>query len=106
MPTHDTSEPTHRQWQVASLIVLGHTNKEIGDKLGITEKTVINTRQDLYHRLGCHNAAELCRIMYAEGRIEGQAFVGTKRMQLTSRIQYLEEQLQSARDELSKLVTP
>lgn len=46
-----------RQAQVLSLIAEGMTNIEIGEELGITERTVKAYAQELYTRLGVRNRA-------------------------------------------------
>ncbi len=46
-----------RQQQVLELIAEGMTNSEIGDQLGITERTVKAYAQELYDKLGTRNRA-------------------------------------------------
>jgi DNA-binding NarL/FixJ family response regulator len=60
---------TTRQAEILQLIVSGKTNKEIGRMLSRTERTVEYHRNNIYRRLGAHNAAELVRIAIALGII-------------------------------------
>ncbi|HEX9766905.1 MAG TPA: LuxR C-terminal-related transcriptional regulator [Nitriliruptorales bacterium] len=46
-----------RQQEVLELMAEGMTNKEIGDQLGITERTVKAYAQELYDKLGARNRA-------------------------------------------------
>ncbi len=46
-----------RQQQVLELMAEGMTNKEIGDELGVTERTVKAYAQELYDKLGVRNRA-------------------------------------------------
>jgi DNA-binding CsgD family transcriptional regulator len=45
---------------VASLIVEGHSSKEIGRLLAISPLTVGKHRRDIFRHLGVRSAAELC----------------------------------------------
>jgi DNA-binding CsgD family transcriptional regulator len=44
---------TRRQQQVAALVELGLTNRQIGIRLGLTERTVRKHIADLFQKLGC-----------------------------------------------------
>jgi DNA-binding CsgD family transcriptional regulator len=46
-----------RQQQVLELIAEGMTNSQIGEQLGISERTVKAYAQELYDKLGVHNRA-------------------------------------------------
>lgn len=46
-----------RQQQVLELMAQGMTNSEIGDQLGVTERTIKAYAQELYDRLGVRNRA-------------------------------------------------
>ncbi len=46
-----------RQQQVLELMAEGMTNNEIGDELGVTERTVKAYAQELYDKLGARNRA-------------------------------------------------
>lgn len=49
---------TRRENQVLDLIGAGMTNREIGDRLGIAEKTVKNTVTSLLAKLGLQRRAQ------------------------------------------------
>lgn len=49
----DKHHLTSRQRQVAIGVLMGHTDQEIADALGITCGTVTRHCQNLYARLGC-----------------------------------------------------
>ena len=50
-----------REREVLQLIAEGHTNREIGDILFISPKTVDNHRTNLMRKLNIHSAADLVR---------------------------------------------
>jgi DNA-binding NarL/FixJ family response regulator len=56
---------TQRQMQVCRLVVDGLTNKEIGEKLGITVHTVKVHRADVMRQMGVESVAELVRAVMA-----------------------------------------
>lgn len=45
--------------QIAELAVTGMINKEIADKLGISQRTVETHKNNLYKKLGINNTLEL-----------------------------------------------
>jgi DNA-binding CsgD family transcriptional regulator len=51
---------TPRQVDVASLIVKGHSSKEIGRLIDISPLTVAKHRRDIFAHLAVRSAAELC----------------------------------------------
>jgi FixJ family two-component response regulator len=51
-----------RQRMVAELLVDGHTNKEIGRALGITERTVEAHRREIMSRMGVKTFADFVRV--------------------------------------------
>ncbi len=57
---------TEREREVLRLITLGGTNKEIGNKLGITEKTVKNHIANIFQTLHVNNRTQAA--LYALGR--------------------------------------
>ncbi|GAB4256468.1 MAG: response regulator transcription factor [Thermoleophilia bacterium] len=59
-----------REFQVARLIALGHTNKEIGQSLFLSVKTVETYRARVMTKLGLANRAELVRLALREGWLE------------------------------------
>jgi DNA-binding NarL/FixJ family response regulator len=58
---------TNREREVFTLIVEGHTNGQIAEKLGVSPKTVDNHRTRLMEKLGVHSAAELVRYAAQHG---------------------------------------
>ena len=66
----DEGEPpvlTRREREVVRLIAEGKTNRQIGDELNVSEKTVDNHRQHIMTKLDLHNTAELTRYAIKEG---------------------------------------
>ncbi len=60
-----TSEPplTAKQQRVCDLMVLGKSNKEIADAIGISARTVESHREIIFIKAGVRNAVELTRKM-------------------------------------------
>lgn len=56
------AELTEREREVMKLAVTGHTNKEIGQQLGISYRTVEIHRTHVMHKTGATNLLELARI--------------------------------------------
>ncbi len=54
---------TRRQKQVAALVELGFTNKEIAGQLEISESTVKTHLKAVYHKLGIQRRRQLVRRM-------------------------------------------
>lgn len=52
---------TAKQQQVCDLIAKGHSNKEIGDSLGISSRTVEEHRKAIFKKFEVRNAVELVR---------------------------------------------
>ncbi|WP_372790580.1 response regulator [Paraconexibacter sp.] len=52
---------TSREAEVLSLLALGHTNAEIGDRLHLSRRTVESHRASLQSKTGCATRAELVR---------------------------------------------
>jgi FixJ family two-component response regulator len=48
-----------RELEVMNLIITGHSNKAIGDKLKISDRTVENHRANVMEKTGCRNLSEL-----------------------------------------------
>jgi DNA-binding CsgD family transcriptional regulator len=60
---------TRRQQQVAALVELGLTNRQIGIRLGLTERTVRKHIADLFQKLGCGSRTLIAvrwRALYGE----------------------------------------
>jgi two-component system response regulator DctR len=53
---------TAREKEVLNLIVSGEMNKVIGEKLGISRRTVEIHRANIFHKMKVKNAVELARI--------------------------------------------
>lgn len=56
-----------REEQVAGLIAAGLSNKEVGQTLGISIKTVEKHRTSLHKKFHFRNTADLCRWALAKG---------------------------------------
>lgn len=66
----DLIEPlTPREVDVLKLIVNGYTNRQIGQELGISVRTVEGHRANLYDKLGLHSRVELVRYAKQHGMI-------------------------------------
>jgi DNA-binding NarL/FixJ family response regulator len=52
---------TQREQEICSLLAYGHTNKEIADKLFISERTVETHRSHIFSKLDLKSRAELVR---------------------------------------------
>lgn len=60
---------TEREIEIVRLIAEGLSNKEIGDKLFISHRTVDTHRTNLMQKLGVHNIAGLVRLAIREGLV-------------------------------------
>ncbi len=63
------SNLTEREQEVLTLIAEGLTNKEIGENLGISPKTVARHRDNITHKLNLSSRAELTRYAIQKGLI-------------------------------------
>ena len=63
----DPDRLTPRQRQVAALVELGLTNRQIGGRLGLTERTVRKHVADLFVALGC-DSRTLIAVRWREAR--------------------------------------
>jgi DNA-binding NarL/FixJ family response regulator len=61
---------TPREREVLKLIAEAHTNKEIGDLLFLSEKTIESHRANLLRKLGMRDRVELVRYAIRRGLIE------------------------------------
>jgi DNA-binding NarL/FixJ family response regulator len=61
------SELTDREIEIIKLIAEGMSNKEIGDKLFISHRTVDTHRTNLMNKLGLHNVAGIVRFAISNG---------------------------------------
>ena len=66
---------TRREQQVAALVAAGRTNRQIGRRLGISEKTAEVHLQHVMFKLGVHSRAEVAAwaVMHRLSAPEGQA---------------------------------
>lgn len=63
---------TDREAQVIRLIALGHSNKEIADRLQISIKTIEKHRGNSMRRFGLRNTADITRFAVATKLIKIQ----------------------------------
>ena len=61
---------SEREKQVLEKVADGHSNKEIGEMLGISPKTVARHRERIMHKLDLHSCAELVKFAIRTGLIE------------------------------------
>jgi two-component system response regulator NreC len=67
----ESVEPlTHREKEILKLIVQGYTNRQIGEELNISMRTVEGHRANLAAKLGLHSRVELVRYARDHGLIE------------------------------------
>ncbi len=64
------AELTPREEQVVKLVAEAHTNKEIGELLGLAEKTAENHRSNAMRKLGMRDRVELVRYAIRRGLVE------------------------------------
>jgi DNA-binding NarL/FixJ family response regulator len=57
----DDNTLTKREVEILNLIIQGHTNKEISQKINRTERTIEYHRNRLMHKMGSKTAAELVK---------------------------------------------
>ena len=53
---------TPREFEVLRLLVQGETVRSIGEKLGLSEKTIANHQSAIREKLGARNSAQLARL--------------------------------------------
>lgn len=68
--TDDAQDLTLRERQILSLVAQGHANKEIGERLGVSVKTVDNHRTNMMRKIGAHSVAELLAFALREGLLD------------------------------------
>jgi DNA-binding NarL/FixJ family response regulator len=67
----ESVEPlTHREREILKLIVQGYTNRQTGEELNISTRTVEGHRANLVAKLGLHSRVELVRYAREQGLIE------------------------------------
>jgi DNA-binding NarL/FixJ family response regulator len=67
--TNELADLTEREIEILSNIAQGFSNKEIGEKLFISHRTVDTHRTNLMKKLNTHNIAGLIRIAYRNNLI-------------------------------------
>ncbi|NOR89115.1 MAG: response regulator [Anaerolineales bacterium] len=73
-PTHNRElieALTPREKDVLGLIVLGYTNRQIGEELSISVRTVEGHRANLSEKIGSHSRADLVRYARENDLIDG-----------------------------------
>ena len=65
---------TDRERQVLSLIVEGHTNKSIAEKLYLSPKTVDNHRRNIMRKLGRHDIIGLVKYAITSGLVDPESW--------------------------------
>ena len=63
----DIDSLTPREFEVLRLLVRGETVKSIGEKLGLSDKTVANHQSAIREKLGARNAVQLTRLARHHG---------------------------------------
>jgi two-component system response regulator NreC len=64
------AELTPREIEILRLVAMGHSNKEIAEKLAISVKTVENHKTRIKERLGAQTRSDLVRYAMAKGLLE------------------------------------
>jgi DNA-binding NarL/FixJ family response regulator len=64
---------TTREEQVVRLLALGHSNRDVADRLGVGTRTVEQHRRGAFAKLGVATRAELVRIVLAAGLLAPDA---------------------------------
>jgi two-component system response regulator NreC len=59
-----------REREVLQLLALGHTNREVGERLFISVRTVESHRASIQRKLGARSRAELTRHALTYGLLE------------------------------------
>jgi DNA-binding NarL/FixJ family response regulator len=60
---------TKRRWQVATLACRGLSNRQIAEKLGVTEGTVKIHLHAIYEKLDIHSRTELTTALAGRGKL-------------------------------------
>jgi two-component system response regulator NreC len=68
--TEELKDLTEREKEILSLIAEGYSNKEIGDKLFISHRTVDTHRTNLMRKLDVHNIAGLIKFALKNGLVD------------------------------------
>jgi DNA-binding CsgD family transcriptional regulator len=77
MTTKATLDPlSAREREVLQLLVLGHTQREIADKLHVSVKTIESHRSSIGAKLGCESRAELVAYALSAGLLSASLAAG------------------------------
>lgn len=68
--TSGRTDLTAREREVLGLVAQGLSNRDIGDRLGISTKTVDNHRSNLMRKINVHSVAELMSFAMREGLLD------------------------------------
>lgn len=60
---------TERETEVLRLVAMGHSSKEISEKLALTMRTIAFYREEISRKVGIHGAAEFTKIAIKAGLI-------------------------------------
>lgn len=60
---------TPREQEVLELLAMGHTNSQVGERLGISVRTVETHRANIQHKLGVSNRSDLVLFAFENGLI-------------------------------------
>jgi DNA-binding CsgD family transcriptional regulator len=55
----DDAGLSQREWDIVELVTKGYTNREVGELLSISRKTVTNHLYHIYKKVGVKNRVEL-----------------------------------------------
>lgn len=66
----EVQELTERELEILKLVAEGYSNKEIGERLFISHRTVDTHRTNLMKKMDVHNVAGLIRIAIKSGLVE------------------------------------
>jgi DNA-binding NarL/FixJ family response regulator len=66
----DTYELTDREVEIVKLIAEGYSNKQIGEKLFISHRTVDTHRTNLMNKLNVHNVAGIVKFAITNGMLD------------------------------------
>lgn len=66
----EVKDLTEREIEILKLVAEGYSNKEIGDRLFISHRTVDTHRTNLMKKMNVHNVAGLIRIALKSGLVE------------------------------------
>lgn len=65
----DSTKLSEREQEIARMVALGNTNKQIAEQLFISVHTVHTHRKNIMKKLGCHSSAELTMFCMRTGLV-------------------------------------